>query len=74
MFEYLTNKLFVLEDDVFKEKIQKIESNLQKSPEGITTKNLEAFKNIIQFSKNLRKLENLNAFFISNQGNWQFIG
>ena len=66
MFEYMKNKLFILKDNVFDEKIQKIEDYLDKSPEGFNVKNLQAFKHMIQFVKELRKLKDLNAFFYSN--------
>ena len=64
----MKKKFFDLDDDVFNEKIQKIEDYLDNSPGGIMAKNLEGFKHIIQFAKELSKLNDLNAFFDSNLG------
>ena len=65
----MKEKFLKLEEDDFNEKIKKIEDYLDSDPGGIMSKNLEGFKNIIQFVKELKLLEDLNQFFDSNEGN-----
>lgn len=67
----MKEKFLKLEEDDFNEKIKKIEDYLDSDPGGIMSKNLEGFKNIIQFVKELKLLEDLNQFFDSNEGNKQ---
>lgn len=73
MLEYLKKKLFGLEEEEFHQKIREIEEHLGDSPEGITAENLEAFKHIVRFFKELRGLKDLNVFLASNQGKGQVI-
>jgi hypothetical protein len=64
----MKKNFFELDEDKFNEKIRQIEDYLDSDPGGIMSKNLEGFKNIIQFVKELNTLVDLNQFFDSNEG------